>query len=73
MASTSGPRFIQYFGHVLDAIRASGGVARPDRGLDYCSNFSPFRVSVTGFWMLSDDDFDPVAELSASMRLEPLI
>jgi len=34
MTSTSGPRFIQYFGRVLDAIKASGGVARPE---DVCS------------------------------------
>jgi len=26
-----------------------------DRGFDYRSNFSPFRVSVTGLWMLSND------------------
>jgi hypothetical protein len=26
-------------------------------------NFSPFRVSVTGLWMLSDD-FDPVSNSS---------
>jgi hypothetical protein len=31
-----------------------------DRGFDYRSNFSPFRVSVTGLWMLSSD-FDPVS------------
>jgi restriction endonuclease Mrr len=30
MADASGPRFVQYFGPVLDAIRASGGSARPE-------------------------------------------
>jgi 5-methylcytosine-specific restriction protein B len=34
MTSTSGPRFIQYFGHVLEAIKASDGVARPE---DVCN------------------------------------
>jgi hypothetical protein len=33
------------------------------RGFDYRSNFSPFRMSVTGLWMLSDD-FDPVSNSS---------
>jgi hypothetical protein len=30
------------------------------RGFDYRSNFSPFRMSVTGLWMLSND-LDPVS------------
>ena len=42
-----------------------------DLGFDYRSNFSPFRVSVIGLWMLSND-FDPVSNSRSEGFLQRL-
>jgi len=38
MGAKTGPKFVQYFSHVLDALRALGGSGRPAEIVDYIAN-----------------------------------